>query len=371
MVVDDERPGNFASERKTGSSQTIDQADALEQAQTYLDANRDLKRSLGLSEDATFTVKPLGMGEHNINYRFRLSGTNDEYVLRVNVTPQPFHNDQVKYEYDALVSLKMSEHTPTPYYVDDSHHTLGKGVLVTSFCKGRQLDFDDLHKGDLSKIAHIMAHVHSVPVCEQSSIRRVQNPLEALFKECKERIEVYLASSVCELRLIGWMERFMKSAAQELNDYSFDPKMACIVNTEPLSSSFLLNDAPDNTDNIGWFLDWERPILGDIAEDIAFFLAPTSTFWESNTSFTQDQVNSFIEAYWTAIDGRISTKGFEQRYNAWQKMVVIRALAWCLRAQAQYAADPNLHRTQRAARLVPMYLSEGYLEDLWNSRFKE
>lgn len=338
----------------------------LERAKEYVENNPRLKEALGMPEGTGFKISPLGMGEHNLNYLID-TDLRKRYVLRVNVTKQPFHEDQVRYEFDALKALECSGCTPRPVYLDDSSNAPGKGVLVESFCEGRQLDFDDLKKGDLERVAQLMANIHSIPVKSGCTIHRARNPLGALYEECRGRYRLYLDSPYKKASVTKRLDEFMRICADAVDSYEFPEAQGRIVNTETLSSHFLLNEDSDTVLPIadpGSFVDWERPVIGDVAEDIAFFLAPTTAFWESDFMFTQKTAADFMDLYWNAADGRVPENSFEARFEAWQMMATLRALTWCTRAVVQFQEDPGLHRTEKAAAKVPLYLSEEYLEEL-------
>lgn len=361
-------------------------------ATEYVRGNPALLSALGIEEPAEVELHPLGMGEHNLNYWFcdpaesagadredwpetdptgDFSGsfadssasafsTTRRFVLRINVATQPFHRNQVRYEYDALRALEQSGRAPKSLYLDDSAHAPGKGALVIGFCEGRELDFDYLRPGDLSCAAQLMADVHSVPVDDACSLFRPRNPLRTLFDECVERYRTYRTSAFEDARITAWVERFLAAAeplAQEV-----PPKDDCshIVNTETLPSHFLIpeSSAADmaavevrvekgakgvlRCDNPGSFIDWERPIVGEVAQDVAYFTSPTTTFWDSEFLFPASEVESFVESYWCAVDGRFDRGAFDKRFRAWRMMTALRSATWCCRALITYGGKEGV-----------------------------
>lgn len=345
----------------------------IEDIETYLNANTALKEALGIEGDCELGLSALGMGEHNLNFVFADPAGGSRYVLRVNVTKQPFHDDQVRYEYEALVALEPSCVTPLPLYVDSSDDAPGFGVLVESFCEGGMLDFDNLRPGDLQCAAQLMADIHATPIETDCPLHRPHDPLRALFEECRQRYALYEASDVAELRVEKWMDRFF-ACVEPLLDTPFDSQVdGHIVNTETLASHFLItpDEAAIAASHVGpgrfcahpgYFVDWERPIIGDVAEDLAFFVAPTTTFWDSDYLFEPSRVDGFLDEYWQAVDGRFAYPGFADRFRVFRMVAVLRAFMWCCKAEAQYKANPDLHRTDRAVAKVPIYLSDEFLE---------
>lgn len=345
-------------------------ADTETLASEYLANNIELREALEIPPEATINVRRLGMGEHNLNFWFTHPATHEKQVLRINVTKQPFHANQVRYEFEALQALEQSGCTPKPLYLDDSLSAPCEGAMVISFCDGDQLDFDHLKPGDLQRAACLMAHIHAVPVSEDSSLYRPENPIRTLFDECLGRYRMYRDSDIAQPRVTRMMERFISVTEQAVDDVTFNPAEARIVNTETLASHFLLpRETIDAAKNPGFFVDWERPILGDTAEDVAFFVAPTTTFWDSKVLFPTDRIHALVETYWDAVDKRFERGNFDARFQAFLKVAMLRALTWCCRAEVQKQTKLEIHITDKALAKVPIYLSDDFMNYLAKEGF--
>ena len=345
---------------------SMDSSIDIQEVRAYLNGNAALKAALGV--DAAVELEPhfLGEGEHNLNYWFAPAGDACKYVLRVNVVPQPFHENQVAYEFGALKALESSGVTPRALYLDDSSSAPGKGVLVESFCEGDELDFDTLKLGDLEQVARIMANIHTVQVAHDCPLFKSANPMQALLDECIERFEGYKASGFAEDRLVRWSERFLETACDQVQS-ARQTGEARIVNTEPLASHFLiLHDEVSGKATGGSFIDWERPVIGDPAQDVAYFIAPTTTFWDSSYLMPADKAAEFVETYWAAIDGRLSRDGFDERLAAWHALTLLRSVTWCCRAQANQLWDSQTHLTDKTRQKLAVYLSDEFMNDLVN-----
>lgn len=346
----------------------------LDRASDYLNGNNELRRALGIDGGAVLLPRPLGAGEHNLNYRFENPDDGRAFVLRVNVTKQPFHIDQVGYEYAALSVLSPSGRAPKPLYIDRSAAALGEGVLVVSFCEGDELDFDNLRPGDLRCAAQLMADVHAASVPEDTILRKPADPLADLHAECVQRYEVYRSSGCEDARVSKWVERYFKMARRALDTRANPADCRHIVNTETLPSHFLIPERSARAaaangrstglfcDDPGSFIDWERPLIGEVAQDIAYFVAPTTTFWDSGYLFPSEDVDAFVEDYWRAVDGRFVRGGFDERFRAYLLMTALRSITWCCRALALERCVPKVHMTEKAKRKLPIYLSDDFNE---------
>ena len=344
-------------------------------AEAYLRDNAGLRAALGVADDIQLNPHPLGMGEHNLNFWFDNPADGGRYVLRVNVAPQPFHDNQVAYEFAALRALVQSGCTPRPVYLDDAPTAPGEGALVIGYCEGSQLDFDNLRPGDLRCAAQLMADVHAVPVADDCPLYRPADPLRALFEECLQRFGLYRASAFEDARITRWAETFIARAQRAMQESAAPGDCGHIVNTETLPSHFLIPEAASaeaagafgDTGRFcahpGWFVDWERPVIGEVAQDVAYFTSPTTTFWDSDYLFPASRAESFVEEYWRAVDGRFDRAGFDGRFRCWRMMTALRSVTWFCRALIHYNAS-GTHKTAKTAQKFPVYLSDEFMEFL-------
>lgn len=339
----------------------------VEQAKHYLRENRELRRTLGIEEGADLELHPLGAGEHNENYWFANPVTGEKFVLRINVVSQPFHKDQVAYEFEALRALEPCGRAPKPLYVDSSKQLIDKGAMVIGFCAGQELDFDNLRAGDLERCIELMADIHTVKIPADCKLHRPQDSLRELFEECMQRYRIYRESGFGEERITAWAERYIDAARRKVDATEpVDPNH--IVNTEALPSHFLIPEDPASPEP-GFFIDWERPIIGEVAQDIAYFTSPTGTFWDSEYLMPKQQTDELVERYWDAADGRLERSGFDTRFDAWKSVTALRSMMWCCKALALRKANPSYYMTEKAIKKLPIYLSDEFLEQIWRDCF--
>lgn len=350
-----------------------------ELAARYLAGNFNLRKALGISNGAELIPHYLGEGEHNRNFWFADPESGRRFVLRVNIAPQPFHDNQVAYEFSALSLLEPSGRTPKPLFLDYSPEAPGNGTLVESFCEGERLDFDRLRPGDLLCAVQLMADIHSIAVPGSSScaLHRPPDPLRELFEECLQRFAAYRRSGFEEPRITRWTERFFAAAQQALETPCTMRECSHIVNTETLAAHFLIPEGsaaaaaanePGWRSNPGFFVDWERPIIGEVAQDVAYFVAPTTTFWDSEFFFTDDQMQQIVEEYWQAVGGRFDRGSFDTRFRAFLMMTALRSTTWFCKALPSYRTG-NGHMTERTRKKFPSYLSDEFMAMLAESCF--
>lgn len=352
------------------------------EAAAYLSGSTALRERLSIPADANLVPHLLGMGEHNVNFTFE-APEDRKFVLRINVASQPFHTNQILYEYRALQAVEPSGCTPTPLFIDYSQNTPEKGILVETFCEGRQLDFDALRPGDLDCAIQIMADVHAVMPESDCPMFRPEDPLTEMFDECIQRFRSYLASGFEDPRITKWTQTFIDATQRMLETVA--PPQDCnhIVNTETLPSHFLIPEgAAKNAaqrakgdvegrlcDDPGYFVDWERSILGEVAQDVAYFVSPTTTYWDSSFLFPSCDIPSVLEKYWQAVDGRFEPGNFEERFAAWRMMTALKSTTWCIQAIPRYSQQGDGHTTEKTAGKLPVYLSDEFMERIASECF--
>lgn len=353
----------------------------LERAAAYLAGNDRLFQTLGISQGTLIEPHALGRGEHNENYWFSDPATGKRYVLRVNLVKQPFHDDQVAYEHAALTALEQSGCTPVPLFVDSSEGAPENGVLVESFCAGDELDFDHLRPGDLQCAAQLMADFHAVPVAEDTPLFVPDDPLRTWFDESVARFEFYYSSAYEDARVTRWMQRLIKVSEGLLDAPCPAADRRHIVNSECLASHFLIpaqsaqraaaaltrSHSGRFTDTPGHFVDWERPIIGEVAQDVAYFVSPTTTVWDSDYFFPGSKIAGFLDDYWRAVDGRFEPGGFEDRFRAFFVTTALHSASWCVRALVYQGEGKAAYSTPKALKKVPFYLSDEFMEQVMES----
>jgi len=103
-------------------------------------------------------------------------------------------------------------------------------------------------------------------------------------------------------------------------------------------------------------------VLGEVAQDVAYFVSPTTTFWDSEFLFPARDIPGVIDAYWQAVDGRFGRTDFDERFRAWRMMTALKSTSWCLQALARYRGEQAAHTTEKTAGKLPVYLSEEFME---------
>ena len=317
---------------------------------------------LNIPKDSKIDFQLLAQGEYNINYLFTHPITNEKLILRVNTASQMDLSDQIEYEYKSLLQLKESKRTPIPIYVDGSKRHIDYGVLVMNFLPGVHLDY----RKDLHIAASCLGDIHSVELEENSHLICPKNPLQAILDECKTMVQTYYDSPLGDEEKKKQIKRMLNLGEEMIKNTGEYKGRRCIINTELNSSNFLING--ENNEN--YIIDWEKPILGEPAQDLGHFLAPTTTFWKTDVILSQEEIEQFTKDYIKAVGERFSTNDIEDRLKLYLPITCLRGITWCAMAWIQYK-DPNkLIKNEFTEKKLEDYLSKEFLDMIENRYFR-
>lgn len=332
-------------------------SDGLLAARTYLQQSRSLREALGIARATQLEPRPLGQGEHNANFTFEHPESGETLVLRINYASQMNLENQIEYEASALRVLESSARTPRLLFVDGSKRVVDHGVLVMEHRQGSHLDFDK--PGDVAEAARILADVHAVVPDEAPECPLIDpgDALRDLYEEDMRMFEAYCASPLADAALARRIESFF-SAAEPLVAHVQAPLGRHVLNTEAVPSHFLI----PHDGEPGSMVDWEKPIIGDVARDIAYFTALTTTIWDTEFLFDAAGREAFVEQYWRAVDGRFPRTGFDERFDAYLKMNCLRGMTWSMLAWTEYHDPMRPLQNEKTRKKLDVYLSEPFVD---------
>jgi aminoglycoside phosphotransferase (APT) family kinase protein len=338
-----------------------------QRATEYLQENVALLDALeiDLADSRELQAMPLATGEHNANFTFVHPRTHAKHVLRVNYISQLGLDDQIGYEYRALEFLEPSGCTPRARFCDSSKQLDGHGALVMDFYEGEWLDYGKPEQ--VERAAHMLADVHAVDTTDACPLLRPGNPLKKQLEKCAGFFKAYRSSAFEDpivSKVVGQMFREAERAVEQ----PLDPADSVhALNTEAVASHFLI--ASD--DEPGHFVDWEMPLVGEAAQDVAYFLSPTTTIWDTEDRFifSAAERDAFVEMYWRSVNGRFAPGRFEQRFDAYVKTNCLVGITWSANAWVEYHDPARPLKSERTYNLLQEYLNPAFLERCYDICF--
>lgn len=325
---------------------------SIAEATNYINSAQFLD-ALGIPDTSSLSIVPLAQGEYHENYVFTHPVSGQRLVLRINHGSQMHLKNQIKYEYDTLHLLKESGRTPIPLYLDDSLSAIPHGLLVMNYIEGEPLNYQT----DLLTGATCLADVHSVPLPDKSHLLSPDNSLYAILEECTEMFSVYQNSKYAQKETISYISHLMDMAWKKAKAATTDKYQVCCINTELNNCNFLVN----RDTHFVSLIDWEKPLLGDPAQDLGHMLAPTTTFWKTDTILSDDEIERFIDYYIDAVDHRIDLGDLRTRTHLFLPITCLRGITWCAMAWDEYNRPQRALRNEDTYHKLASYLSDEYL----------
>ena len=309
---------------------------------------------LGLPAGTELKLSLLGQGEYNLNYSFAHPATGQKLVLRINKGSQMHLEDQIGYEYSALCDLAPSGRTPKPLFCDRD-----MGILVMEWLPGRALIYEN--KDDMQAAAGILADIHSTPVPKGTKLIRPAFPAMAIYEECLDMAQHYLSwdkAGQKQLKLINAL--ISEIGKLPMKEPSSAP--LCMVNTELNSGNFLINPHGQS-----YLVDWEKPLLSEPAQDLGHFLAPTTTFWKTDTILTPAQVKAFADRYIAAVNGRMDCSALAERLPLFFTVTCLRGITWCAMAYREYSEPGRELTNADTFEKLKAYMAPEFLQNILES----
>ena len=284
-------------------------------------------------------VKLLGKGEYNSNYLI-----DGDYLIRIARGSQMHLTNQIEYEYNALKFLEQSKVTPKVYDVKKDEMS-GICYLTEEYLIGRDLNYHT----DLEIAAYLLSQIHSVDVTGKDFIK-ADNPFEMMFEEFTQMFSHYQnwdKKSQSTEKKISDMLKYIKNLG--LDSILENP---CLINTELNNKNFIIGEK-------SYIIDWEKPIIGEREQDLAHFLAPTTTFWKTDVIFDMDTMYDFLDEYDKVAKVKVDRKKFVK----YLLFTCLRGITWCSMAYTQYV-DENRDNGFTFEK-IKAYLSDEFLDNIW------
>lgn len=300
-----------------------------------IDTDIDLVKYISQSEN----VRLLGKGEYNSNYLI-----DDDYLIRIARGSQMHLDNQVEYEYNALKFLEKSNVTAKVYDLKKDKLS-GISYLTEEYLIGRDLDYHT----DLKIAAYLLSQIHSLDVTGQDFIK-ANSPFEMMFDEFTEMFSHYQKwdkkNKTTEEKISDMLD-YIKNLV--LDSILENP---CLINTELNNKNFIIGEK-------SYVIDWEKPIIGEREQDLAHFLAPTTTFWKTDVIFDNYTMDNFLDEY----DKLSKIKVDRKKFVKYLLFTCLRGITWCSMAYTQYVDDNR--DSGFTFEKIKAYLSDEFLDNIW------
>lgn len=296
----------------------------------------DELEDLVLFETASKECKLLGAGEYNINYIV------NDLVYRINTKSQlNLENKQIEYEFKSLKFLEDSEVTPKVYSYKSRGNILPCGSLYMDYLEGRPLDYTK----DLKVAAYLLSKIHNHSINAPHFIRADQ-PFKNMYNEFLSMYSKYKKWASKDIYVCKYIEKFLNKAVE--SGLSSPIKNPCIINTELNNMNFIMGEQ-------SYIIDWEKPIIGEAEQDLAHFVAPTTTNWKTDIILCEEDISKFLLEY-------KKYRNFDaKKFNKYIMFNIIRGITWCSMAKVEYEGNRGIKNNETLLK-INKFLSLEFLE---------
>jgi Ser/Thr protein kinase RdoA (MazF antagonist) len=307
-------------------------------------------------------VSFLAQGEYNLNYLLETS--RGRLVLRINTASQMKIENQIAYEYNALKLLSNSNVTPKPYYLDDGKKIIPFGLLVMEYLPGNPLDYST----DLQAAAQTFARIHGLPLKESETKFLVKDPgpFAGIYNEAFELLDTYFGCPEANPEVKRALEQVLLAAEEKkkFEHYLLQEPWLTVINTEVNSHNFIVNQEHDK--DTCHLIDWEKPILGEPAQDLSMFLIPTTTLWKRNYRLTLEEEKQFLKEYLLHLPQDPYANTLMDRVQAFKFFNLLRAISWCAMAWTEYTKPGRPLMNLDTFKKINFYLELDFIRNCFN-----
>lgn len=308
----------------------------------------DTKEDLLAYETGFRNISLLGAGEYNVNFLYDYS-SEEKRILRLNMRSQMNLANQMAYEYHTLKLLEDSGVTPKVYSLEESPKLIPYKYLTMEYLKGRPLDYEK----DMDIAAYLLSKVHNHSYPRNNELILAENPFQLMYEECSNMASYYLSWKNGDSVVKDYLNKFLAICKAKLtNDYKLTN--TCIINTELNSGNFIIGS--DKSDS--YVIDWEKALIGECEQDLAHFLAPTTTFWKTDKILSKEEIDKFLEEYQKYRN--FSRDKFEEYFI----FTCLRGVTWCSMAYKEYILREKLLTDDYTFNKISSYLDYEFLKML-------
>ncbi|KUO51634.1 MAG: hypothetical protein APF76_13405 [Desulfitibacter sp. BRH_c19] len=320
------------------------------------------KKQMKIDINDKVMVNYLAQGEYNLNYLLMTSNA-DKYVFRVNTGSQMLLKNQISYEYQALNILQHSGVTPKPCYIDDTMESIPYGVLVMEYLPGEPLDY----KTDLSKAADTFARIHGLEFTENDTdfLVKEPGPFTGIYNEATRLLTKYFECPKANIETSRLLEKVILEAENRKNQEKLllaDPWLR-VINTEVNSHNFIVNEEMGTCH----LIDWEKPILGEPAQDLSHFVICTTTIWKRNYVLSNEEENYFINGYLHKLPVCPQKDTLKDRLEMFKFFNYVRAVSWCAMAWTEYIEPGRLLSNDDTFDKIKAYIEPQFLKSVFGN----
>jgi thiamine kinase-like enzyme len=171
---------------------------------------------------------------------------------------------------------------------------------------------------------------------------------------------LYYLSRISKQEAARCLERFFAKAGDRRKEeqYLLNEPWLRVINTEVNSHNFIVNSEQQRC----FLIDWEKPIWGEPAQDLAHFLIATTTLWKRNYLLSREEEDLFLRTYLQALPPVFQAKTLPERVEMFKFFIYLRAVSWCAMAFTEYIKPGRPLSNQDTFEKIKQFLEPDFLD---------
>ena len=231
-------------------------------------------------------LRPLGLGESNLNYLAISNGR--RFVVRINMDPKV--PDKSREEFIALKAIEHLKIAPRVLLLDDSRKVISESFIILEYLSGSPLNkhLKKLNKRTIEKLATLVARLHQLQVgklklkLERPTYTSWLTHIDGNIKYIKKKRAQYFNRNDGFTRLLSMSFNKIKA----FSDISKYLNKRCIIHGDICEQNILID-----RDHLA-LIDWESVGLGDPAVEITKIFEAFGRI-----KFSSEQRRLFLKTY--------------------------------------------------------------------------
>jgi aminoglycoside phosphotransferase (APT) family kinase protein len=138
-----------------------------------------------------------------------------------------------------------------------------------------------------------------------------------------------------------------------------------VINTEVNSHNFIVNQKNQSCH----LIDWEKPILGEPAQDLSMFLIATTTMWKRSYLLSSEEEEAFISQYDKNIPDCSYKTTLRERIEMFKFFNYLRAISWCAMAWTEYTNGERQLVNRDTFNKISTYLDAQFIQKIFSEVF--
>lgn len=274
------------------------------------------------------------VSESHRNWNFMVTQGFRSWLVRVKKASLRGDRSGAYYEYRVLRLISGLDSSPRVFYVDTSKEKLDADFLTLEYVPGRPFE----PERDSVKVGTLFGRLHSLEGGDagaflEEDAASLVDALDYAEKRLSaspllRRLDSSLKSYLVDL--LAWAtEEVKKNAYFEADPYEV------VLHRAGRPSDIVIQRATEKA----VLLDWEDSALGEPSRDLAFFLSPLVTYWDSGFVFSRREISEFFAAYRGALRDAHLADTITDRVRLREPFVNLSVLAWLISQALPDAID--------------------------------